>query len=173
VCAGWPGSTSGKWLRRIAVRDRVHDGEKMTGFSYRVPCSPVVPGTSVAEADMCILEAMPVRSLITSPATGTAHPLGSGLEVTGHAWAGRGSVDVVAISIDFGQTWRPARLAEAPNHLAWQRWRGQVRFSRAGYYEVWARATDSRGRAQPMVAPGWNPEGYANNQCHRIAVAVT
>ena len=38
VCAGWPGSVSGKWLQRIAIRDRVHDGPKMSGSSYRVPC---------------------------------------------------------------------------------------------------------------------------------------
>jgi sulfite oxidase len=114
-----------------------------------------------------------VRSLITSPATGVAHRLGRGLAVSGHAWSGRGSVDVVATSIDFGQTWRPARLEEAPNRRAWQRWRADVPFPRAGYYEVWARATDSRGRAQPVIAPGWNPEGYVNNQCHRIAVTVT
>ena len=46
VCAGWPGSVSGKWLKKIVVRDRVHDGPKMTGTSYRVPCKPVAPGTS-------------------------------------------------------------------------------------------------------------------------------
>jgi DMSO/TMAO reductase YedYZ molybdopterin-dependent catalytic subunit len=172
VCPGWPGSTSGKWLRRIAVRDRVHDGEKMTGFSYRMPCSPVAPGATVAEADMCILEAMSVRSLITSPATGITHPLREGLAVSGHAWAGDRRVEAMGISIDFGQHWRPVTVEPAPNRLAWQRWRGYVRFPRAGYYEVWARATDSRGRAQPVVVPGWNPEGYGNNQCHRIAVTV-
>ena len=40
VCAGWPGSVSGKWLRKLLVRNIVHDGEKMTGDSYRVPCKP-------------------------------------------------------------------------------------------------------------------------------------
>ena len=39
-----------------------------------------------------------------------------------------------------------------------------------GYYEIWARAIDSRGKSQPMVLPGWNPRGYLNNSCHRIAV---
>ncbi|TVS06120.1 MAG: molybdopterin containing oxidoreductase, partial [Rhodobacteraceae bacterium] len=38
----------------------------------------------------------------------------------------------------------------------------------AGYYEVWARATDNQGNSQPMVVPGWNPRGYLNNSCHRI-----
>ena len=31
VCGGWPASASGKWLNEILVRDRVHDGAKMTG----------------------------------------------------------------------------------------------------------------------------------------------
>ncbi len=172
VCPGWPASASGKWLRRIAVRDRVHDGAKMTGHSYRLPCSPVAPGAKVAEADMCILEAMPVKSLITRPATGAEHGVGKPLEVSGHAWAGDGSVAAVDVSIDFGQTWRQAVLEPPPNRLAWQRWRVDVAFRRPGYYEVWAQATDTNGRTQPMVAPGWNPEGYANNRCHRIAVMV-
>ena len=28
------------------------------------------------------------------------------------------------------------------------------------------------GQAQPLVLPGWNPKGYLNNACHRIAVQV-
>lgn len=39
-----------------------------------------------------------------------------------------------------------------------------------GYYEVWARATDEKGFQQPMLVPGWNPEGYCNNAMHRIAL---
>ena len=34
---GWPASTCGKWLKKIVIRDREHDGEKMTGDSYRMP----------------------------------------------------------------------------------------------------------------------------------------
>jgi len=41
-----------------------------------------------------------------------------------------------------------------------------------GYYEIWARATDQAGRMQPMLVPGWNPKGYLNNACHRVAVRV-
>ena len=41
-----------------------------------------------------------------------------------------------------------------------------------GYYEVWAKATDSLGKSQPMIVPGWNPKGYLNNACHRIAIKV-
>ena len=33
VCAGWPGSVSGKWLNRLVIRNKVHDGEKMAAPS--------------------------------------------------------------------------------------------------------------------------------------------
>jgi DMSO/TMAO reductase YedYZ molybdopterin-dependent catalytic subunit len=172
VVGGWPASTSGKWLRRISVRNKVHDGAKMGGYSYRVPCQPVVPGAEVAEEDMCIIESMPVKSLLTYPRSGIVQELGEGLDVRGHAWAGDLSVNAVHVSIDFGQTWQPARLAKPVNRLAWQNFDAALKFPQRGYYEVWARATDDRGRSQPMVVPGWNPRGYLNNACHRIAVKV-
>ncbi|MBL9200961.1 MAG: molybdopterin-dependent oxidoreductase, partial [Opitutaceae bacterium] len=42
---GWAASTCGKWVKKIVIRDREHDGEKMTGHSYRMPRYPVAPGT--------------------------------------------------------------------------------------------------------------------------------
>jgi len=170
VCGGWPASVSGKWLRKIVVRDRVHDGPKMTGTSYRVPCRPVAPGTVVPDEDMCIIEAMPVKSLITHPKSGIEHDSREALAVRGHAWVGDSRIRRMDVSIDFGATWQKARLERPANRLAWQHWQADVEFPMPGYYEVWARATDASGRAQPMVMPGWNPKGYLNNACHRIAV---
>jgi DMSO/TMAO reductase YedYZ molybdopterin-dependent catalytic subunit len=168
VAGGWPASASGKWVHKLSVRNVEHDGPKMGGMSYRVPCKPVRPGQNVEPDDMCIIESMPVKSLVTFPKSGLLHPLGDTLEVRGHAWAGELRVKTVHISTDFGQTWKRAKLSPPKNRLAWQRWRAQVRFEHDGYYEVWARATDSEGRAQPMVVPGWNPRGYLNNACHRV-----
>ena len=79
----------------------------------------------------------------------------------------------MAVSIDFGATWQTCNLRPPVNRLAWQHWSAQVTFPAAGYYEVWAKATDAQGVSQPMVVPGWNPKGYLNNATHRIAVAVT
>jgi DMSO/TMAO reductase YedYZ molybdopterin-dependent catalytic subunit len=172
VCAGWPGSVSGKWLTKIVVRDRVHDGPKMTGTSYRVPCTPVAPGTVVPDDELCIIESMPVKSLITFPKSGIEHEQDKALAVRGQAWAGDLAVREVAVSIDFGATWQAARLQPPVNRFAWQRWHADLEFPGPGYYEVWARATDTTGAAQPMVLPGWNPKGYLNNACHRIAVQV-
>jgi len=170
VVPGWPGSCSQKWLTKITLRDRVHDGVKMTGDAYRIPAYPVAPGTSVPDEDMVIIEAMPVKSLVTYPQTGARVSPNEAFEVRGHAWAGDNAVAAVDVSVDFGATWRRTELSPPKNRFAWQRWRAQLTLPQAGYYEVWARATDDRGRAQPPVPPGWNPKGYLNNMQHRIAV---
>ena len=171
VVGGWPASCSGKWLDRVSIRDRVHDGQKMGGQAYRVPCEAVAPGTKVDDKDMCIIESMPVKSLITFPKTGAILDTRQ-LKINGHAWAGDLMVKRVDYSIDFGQTWQSAQLSPPANRLAWQDFSATVRFPKPGYYEVWARATDSNGKAQPMILPGWNPKGYLNNACHRIAVRI-
>ncbi|NNM19035.1 MAG: sulfite oxidase [Croceitalea sp.] len=172
VAGGWPASVSGKWVNRISVRNVVHDGEKMMGTAYRVPCNPVAPGEKVSDEDMCIIESMPVKSLITYPKTGATIKEGQKLNIRGHAWAGELEVAQMDYSIDFGATWKTCVLEKAANRLAWQHFAASIDFPKKGYYEVWARATDSRNVAQPMLLPGWNPKGYLNNACHRIAIKV-
>ncbi len=172
VAGGWPASVSGKWITGISVRDRVHDGTKMTGTAYRVPCEPVAPGEKVKDEDMCIIESMPVKSLITYPKTGAQIKEGKSLKINGHAWAGELEVAKMEYSIDFGATWTACELEPAANRLAWQHFSADIKFPKNGYYEVWARATDSQNTSQPMVLPGWNPKGYLNNACHRIAIKV-
>ncbi|TVO59918.1 sulfite oxidase [Denitromonas ohlonensis] len=170
VAGGWPGSTSGKWLKKIVIRNKEHDGPKMTGQSYRVPCTPVAPGAEVAAENMCVIGSMPVKSLITFPESGIVHPQNKPLSIRGHAWAGDLDVDEVLVSIDFGATWQKASLERPANPIAWQHWSADVTLPSIGYFEIWARAVDSTGRSQPMVMPGWNPRGYLNNACHRVAV---
>jgi len=170
VIPGYPGSVSQKYLTRIWIRDKEHDGPKMGGYSYRMPKYPVAPGTEVPEEDMEVLTVMPVKSIITAPTTGAEVTQGQAVEVRGHAWAGDGDVKAMHVSLDFGQTWQEATLEPAPNKYAWQRWRAEVTPPQQGYYEVWARATDMNDVSQPAVIPGWNPRGYGNNMIHRIAL---
>ena len=172
VAGGYPASVSGKWINRISVRDKVHDGEKMSGDSYRVPKFPVAPGESVKAEDMQIIESMPVKSLITYPKSGATMKLAQQLNINGHAWAGELNVAKVMYSIDFGSTWHSCTLKNAVNRFAWQQFAATIQFPQKGYYEVWAKAIDSKGVAQPMLVPGWNPKGYLNNACHRIAVKI-
>lgn len=169
VVPGWPGSCSQKWLNRIYLRDQVHDGAKMTGTSYRVPSYKVKPGEKVPTEDFKIIEAMPVKSLITHPET-MASVSDNMFEVRGQAWAGDTSIKSVDISHDFGATWQKAELSEPNNLNAWQRWSAQVKLQQKGYYEIWVKATDANGVSQPF-AIDWNPKGYLNNSLHRIAVS--
>jgi DMSO/TMAO reductase YedYZ molybdopterin-dependent catalytic subunit len=172
VAGGWPASVSGKWVNRISIRNKIHDGTKMTGTAYRIPCDPVAPGEKVKDEDMCIIESMPVKSLITYPKSGAIIKEGKNLTIRGHAWAGELEVAKMEYSIDFGATWIKCSIEKPANRLAWQHFGATVNFPKKGYYEVWAKATDDQGLSQPMLVPGWNPKGYLNNACHRIAVKV-
>jgi DMSO/TMAO reductase YedYZ molybdopterin-dependent catalytic subunit len=174
VIGGWPASVSGKWLSRISVRNKVHDGAKMEGHSYKMPKSPVAPGEEVPQTDeyFKIIESMPVKSLITYPKSGAMISPDKELALRGHAWAGDHSIEKMEVSIDFGATWKDCKLEAPANRLAWQHWSAKLKFPSKGYYEVWVKATDDKGNAQPMVTPAWNPGGYLNNACERIAVKV-
>jgi len=172
VFGGFPASCSGKWLNKIVIRDRVHDGQKMTGTAYRTPCDPVSPGTKVKDEDMCIIEKMPVKSLITFPETGAMIKKNQTLPIAGHAWTSSQEIAKVEYSIDFGMNWTECELSKSDNKYAWQDFTAKIKFPQKGYYEVWAKATDANGNAQPMLLPGWNPKGYLNNACHRIAIKV-
>ncbi|NNF33293.1 MAG: sulfite oxidase [Saprospiraceae bacterium] len=172
VFGGYPASCSGKWLNRLVIRNKEHDGNKMGGQSYRVPCKPVAPGTKVADEDMCIIEDMPVKSIITYPKTGAMITQGQQLPIRGHAWTSAPRISQVEYSIDFGKSWNRCIVKAGDNRYAWQDFNASVTFPERGYYEVWAKATDDRGATQPIILPGWNPKGYLNNACHRIAVKV-
>jgi hypothetical protein len=119
---------------------------------------------------MAVIEEIPVKSIVTLPATGTEVPVAKAVALRGQAWSGTGDVNAMHVSYDFGATWVEARLKAPRNPYAWQRWEVELKLPLKGYYEIWARATDRLGRMQPMLVPGWNPEGYCNNAMQRIAL---
>jgi len=173
IIPGWPGSVSAKWLTRIWLRDKPHDGQGMGGTSYRLAVKPMLPGSKVDEKNFTDLESMPVRAIITKPANGTR--LGASireLNLRGAAWAGDYTVRAVDVSINFGASWQRANVNQPKNRYDWQRWTATLKLPSEGYYEIWSRATDSRGIMQPHVAGNWNPQGYGANPMHRIAILV-
>ncbi len=171
VAPGWIGSCSQKWLTRIWVRDRIHDSDKMTGYSYRVPAYPVVPGKIPPKEDMVIATSWLVKSMITHPAADTAVRPGEAVPVRGHAWAGENRVKQVRVSTDYGETWRDATLTPPTAKYAWARWQTEVRVPGKGYYEIWAQAIDDTDDAQPLRQP-WNPRGYLGNVVHRVPIVA-
>jgi DMSO/TMAO reductase YedYZ molybdopterin-dependent catalytic subunit len=127
IYPGWAGSLSHKWLTKITLRDREHDGPGMTGLSYRVPIKPMRPGDKGDPSNMRILEAMPVRAIVTNPADGARIPSGTRtLNLRGAAWAGDIEVKAVDLSLDFGARWHRATLAVPKNKYDWQRWTAAV-----------------------------------------------
>ena len=113
---GWAASLSTKWLNHIQVRATPHDGAGMGGTSYRVPVTPIVPGSSNDGKSFRDLEAMPIRSVVTAPANGTRLAAGTrSLALRGAAWGSVSGVARVDVSVDFGQTCRKMIL-ERPGH---------------------------------------------------------
>lgn len=178
IVPGWIGSAMQKWLNRISIRDRVHDAKKMTGYSYRIPVNPPVPGNKPPENEMIIATSGLIKSLITRPKSNIAADTdrleictGVPIKVGGHAWGGENNVDKVYISTDFGIKWQKTALIKPSNRYAWHHWETETAFKKKGYYEIWARAFDDKGNAQPFRQP-WNPKGYLGNVVHRVPVFV-
>ena len=118
IYPGWAGSLSQKWLTKITIRDKEHDGPGMTEFAYRTAIKPMIPGDKGDPKNMKILESMPVRSIITSPGNGGKFAAGTrDIPLRGAAWAGDNIVEAVDISIDYGASWKPAKITAPRNRL--------------------------------------------------------
>jgi DMSO/TMAO reductase YedYZ molybdopterin-dependent catalytic subunit len=173
IVPGWPGSLSTKWLDTVLVRSTPHDGAGMGGTSYRVPVVPIVPGSTDDGKSFRELEAMPIRSIVTAPANGTRLARGTrSVALRGAAWGSAVGVARVDVSVDAGQTWQATTIAAPRNPFDWTRWTHTLALPSDGYFEVWVRATDRTGTAQPLVATNWNPQGYGANPINRVAVLV-
>ncbi|MGQ3355932.1 MAG: sulfite oxidase [Phreatobacter sp.] len=171
VVPGYPGSAWQKWIDRLDVRDREHDGEKMTGTDYRLPVQPVRPGEAFDAASFAVITDMPVKSVITRPAAGFLASRDDALTVEGWAWSGATPVAGVRVSADGGVTWTPAALADAADTYAWRRFSAAVSLP-SGPVVLIAQARDVAGNVQPLDDAPWNPRGYCNNAVHRVGGRV-
>ena len=157
VAPGYPGSAWQKWIGRIEIRDRVHDGRLME--EYRI--------------DGEVIEEMPVNCVVTRPANGFTTPAGRRLGVGGYAWSGRSGIEKVGVSVDGGTSWREARLGEAPGRFAWRRFDIEFAELARGPVEIIVRAHD-RDSEQPLASRSraGNPIGYCNNVVRRVSGRV-
>lgn len=167
VAPGFPGSAWQKWLQRITLRDREHDGEKMRGTDYRMPRHRLQPGDAVEPSDFDVIVDMPVKSLIHTPAEGFEATAGERLVVAGQGWSGATPLAGVEVSCDGGRNWREAELDEGEGPYAWRAFRAECEPATAGAVVVMARARDTDGNVQPLE-PVWNPRGYCNNAAQRV-----
>ncbi len=168
IVPGWEGAYSVKWLTHIQASDREHDGFFVQS-AYRYPKRPVAPGGTVAAADTAPMVGLPVKSILTSP--GEAAVATGLIPISGFAWVGDGEIARVDVSTDRGQTWSKARLGTDRAPWAWRQFTYDWRVMEPGTYVVMSRATDTRGRSQPLIAE-WNPAGYLWNAVDQQRVTV-
>ena len=164
LALGWTGANSVKWLTRIVVMERPHEGFFMDKV-YRM----FQKGQdSMAGA---VVMGLKLKSIITQPLTGQALPAGR-VVVLGAAYGGESDVDRVDVSVDAGATWRRAEFIGPHEPYAWRQWQWVWEARDPGAYTLMARAVDDKGQLQPMQAE-WNVLGYGNNGVREHAVAVT
>ena len=145
VIPGWYGMASVKWLTRILVIDRVFRGYFQTSdytFWERRDGLPV---------QLLPVGEIEVKAEIARPALHEIVPADSVYRVHGAAWTGESQITKVEISTDGGQQWHAAQLLGPSSQYAWRLWEYHWRTPAApGSCTVMARATDARGRTQPI-----------------------
>ena len=161
IVPGWIGSASLKWLTRLELAQKEWGGPFMQR-SYR---SPRVDDANQSYS----LQSLECKSIIVNPLDSTQLTAGP-QTLFGFAWAGEGTIVAVDVSVDGGQSWKPATLPSAEHRYAWRRWELEWD-AKIGQHTVMARASDSLGRFQPASRPR-DPQGYRWNVIHAVRVNV-
>lgn len=163
LAMGWTGANCVKWLSRIRVLDRPYSGFFMDSV-YRVFQKGQAPETGER------VTAIKLKSIISQPLAGETLAAGS-VVVLGAAYAGEDRVARVELSVDGGARWRAAQFIGPNEPFAWRQWQYVWTDAARGEFTLMARATDDRGRRQPMQAK-WNVLGYGNNGVREHAVSI-
>jgi DMSO/TMAO reductase YedYZ molybdopterin-dependent catalytic subunit len=142
IVPGWYAMASVKWLRRIIVTNKPFNGfYQSLDYAYW-DRSGVLP-TLVPLAEL------QTKAEIARPKNGEIVAADAVYRVYGAAWSGTGEITRVEVSFDSGQSWHEAKLLGESVKNAWRLWEYEWRTPAAGRCTISARATDSRGFAQP------------------------
>jgi sulfite dehydrogenase (cytochrome) subunit A len=169
VVPGYYGTYWVKHLNEITVIDNVFDGFWMKS-AYRIPdtpCGCIEPGT--APKATIPINRFTVRSFITNVTDGAKLKPG-GTTLKGIAFDGGKGIKEVAVSIDGGETWTPAKLGKDLGKYSFREWKLAVKLA-AGPHELKVRATNNAGDTQP-TDPNWNPAGYLRNVVETVRITA-
>lgn len=160
----WYAMASVKWIKQIIVIDGVFNGPFQSidyvYYPYKESNKEAWPVTN-----------MNVNSTIQKPLDMEILNLGKH-NIKGIAWTGKGSITMVEVSIDSGQTWSNVKLNSSEGFgYEWVPWTFEWNVREKGEYTIISRATDSYGRTQPSF-PNWNRKGYGFNALDKIKVKV-
>lgn len=144
IVPGWYAMASIKWLERIIITNTPFAGYYQTlDYAYwkrRGDQAVLVP-----------LSDLQIKAEIAQPVEGEIVPANSNVRIHGAAWTGDGEITKVEISLDSGANWKETKLNDKAIPNAWRLWEFDWKTpSKAGKQKLVARATDSRGRTQPV-----------------------
>ena len=160
-----------KHLNEITVIDNEFDGFWMK-TAYRIPdnaCGCVEPGT--APKVTIPINRFTVRSFITSVTDNGKIKARKTTKLKGIAFDGGRGIREVAVSINNGETWTPAKLGRDLGKYSFREWTLPVELA-PGIHDLRVRATNNAGDTQPME-PRWNPAGYLRNVVEIVRVTAS
>ena len=118
-------------------RLRGNDGLQHLGARDGLPT--MVPLTEIA-----------IKSSIARPTAGETIVADKPYRVHGVAWAGESEIAKVEVSTDSGKTWTETKLLGKAQPLTWRLWEYDWKVAADGQACAAARASDKRGRTQPL-----------------------
>jgi DMSO/TMAO reductase YedYZ molybdopterin-dependent catalytic subunit len=144
IVPGWYAMASVKWLRRIIVTEKAFAGYYQSiDYSYWKRTAGLPSLVPIAEQQ--------IKAEIAQPENGGTVPAGKTIRVHGAAWSCNADITKVEVSVDSGATWQEAQLLDSSVKNAWRLWEYDWRTPASpGKQTLRARATDSRGRVQPL-----------------------
>lgn len=146
VVPGWAGNWWVKWIDKIEVMDHMPDCYHQTHY--------FVSGSGPDDPNKKPMTALGVKTVITEPRDEDS-PLPAGTHaIRGLAWSGEGAVTRVEVSVDNGETWHDAHIEPHGDRYLWRRFSYLWDVRQPGRYVLMCRATDEKGRCQPVT--GWN-----------------
>lgn len=145
IVPGWYGVAWVKWVERVVVADELFTGYFQTAdYSYweKQDGLPV---------QMKPVTEMQIKSEIARPAPHEVVGVNTTYKIKGAAWSGDAKVSKVEISTDGGDKWNEAELTGEAKENVWQMWEYDWKTpTKAGKHTLLAKATDERGRVQPL-----------------------
>jgi DMSO/TMAO reductase YedYZ molybdopterin-dependent catalytic subunit len=144
IVPGWYAMASIKWLERIIVTNKPFNGYYQTlDYAYWKRRGEIV--------DLVALSEIAIKAEIARPAQGEIISANSKVRIYGAAWTSDDEITKVEVSTDGGSVWSEAKLVGVAKRNAWRLWEFDWKTpSKPGKQKLIARATDSRGRTQPI-----------------------
>jgi sulfite dehydrogenase (cytochrome) subunit A len=172
VVPGWTATYWMKHVTSIQVSRKPLDSFWMLK-AYRLPAGmfPVNrPFPTQDNATTWPITDIVVNSVVADPIDGTRQPV-DGFTVQGVAWDRGHGIRQVEVSLNGGESWKPADLGKDLGSFAFRTFSFNTGKLAPGNYVISSRATNNAGETQ-VEKLKFNAAGYHNNVPQQVAVTV-